>query len=153
MKKGILLLSMLGLIAIIIYFNSDFGIDVDMSSVNYSVLRFNSGRQIFDDSCGYHFVTKSDIGKTEKVIRKAFEDYNKTVDYPREHKEYGRQYMGASTPNGEILIYVNCFVRPDKYGQKWLFLVNVSDGGDDFFEGMINVTTGEIIYFGPHGSA
>jgi hypothetical protein len=54
MKKKIFLVSMLGLIVIIIFFNSDFGIGVDMSDVKYSVLRFNSGRQIFDDSCGYH---------------------------------------------------------------------------------------------------
>jgi hypothetical protein len=55
-------------------------------------------------------------------------------------------------PGGDIIIYVNCFAAPDAYRQKWLFRVAVSDGGDLFFEGMINLTKEEIIYFGPHGS-
>ena len=134
--------------------NTDLGIDVDMSNIKYNVLRFDfSNPPMFDDSCNYHFVTKSDIGETEKILRKAFDDHNKTAKRHVDHEDYGRQYIGAKAPNGDILIYVNCFVEPARHEVKWLVRVRVHDGWDGYFEGMFNLTTGEIIYFGHHGSA
>ena len=152
--KKLYFIIILGTISAIAYLNWDNDPhDIDLSKIEYHVLRFNLGRQIFDDSCEYYYVTKSDIIKAEKILRKAFENYNKTVGHSRNHEDYGRQYMGAKTPTGDIIIYVNCFAGPEDYEQKWLFLVDVNDGGDLFFEGMINLTKREIIYFGPHGSA
>jgi hypothetical protein len=152
MKNKLYFSAILGTVAVIVCLNMDFGGDIDLSKIEYNVLRFNFSRKIFGDSCTYHYVTKSDIMQAEKMLRKAFDDYNKTATYPRNHEDYGRQYIGAKTSGGDIIIYVNCFAGPDDYEQKWLFRVIVHDGGDLFFEGMINLTKGEVIYFEPHAS-
>ena len=155
MKKLCFIL-IFGIVAVITYLNWDNegDNDIDLSKIQYNVVRFNTGhRQIFDDSCEYYYVTKSDIRNAERILRNEFENYNKTAKVPRNHENYGRQYMGSKTSSGEILIYVNCLAGPDEYGLKWLFLVEVNDGGDGFFEARINLTTGEVLSFSPHGSA
>lgn len=127
--------------------------EINLSEIEYNILRLDNGEGIFEDTCNYHYIIKEEIRKAEKVFRQAIENYNKNSKEPLDHNEYGRQYIGAETPRGDVLIYINCFKYPQRFSQKGLFRVEVSDGGDDYLHVMINVTKGELIYFGTNGWA
>jgi hypothetical protein len=127
--------------------------EINLHEIEYNILRLDNGEGIFEDTVSYHYITKEDIRKAEKIFRQAIANYNKNSKDPLDHREYGRQYIGAETASGDILIYINCFKDPDEFSQKGLFRVEVSDGGDDYLHVMINVTAGELIFFGTNGWA
>jgi hypothetical protein len=129
--------------------------EVDLSEIQYDILRFDTGEGIFSDSCSYHYLTKNEIQKAEKILRKAFDEANKTrtsIDLLN-HKEYGRQYIGAEAPNGDVLIYAFCYKNPEDESLTWMTRIYVFDGGDDYLHVMVNITTGELICFYNNGSA
>jgi hypothetical protein len=129
--------------------------DIDLDEIKYDILRFDNGEGIFDDSCSYHYVTKGEIKKAERILRKGFETANKnrsTIELLN-HREYGRQYIGAETSRGDVLIYAFCYKNPEDESLTWMTRIYVSDGGEDYFHVMINITTGEVIYFYSNGSA
>ncbi|MGC3943798.1 MAG: hypothetical protein QM762_04525 [Chryseolinea sp.] len=154
--KNVVIVLVIGFLSFITYVNWDTEGDgeIDLNKITYGVLRLNYGnRELFGDTCTYHIVSRADIRNAEKILRRELENYNSTAKYPHSHEDYGRQFLGARTPGGDVLMYVACFLGPDYHQKLWLIPVVVYDGGDSYIDVLMNVTTGEVLSFSPHGGA
>ena len=70
--------------------------------------------------------------------------------------KYRRQYAGYLSPEGEQIIYVNCFwPSPNRtFGQRWQSqLVQVLDGGSSFWQICYNPKTRTFLAFSVNGVA
>lgn len=76
----------------------------------------------------------------------------------REHLEpqrYFRQYVAGRTASGEHIIYVNALCRSgsaqhEDWKHRWL---SVEDGGDCYWQAVINLDTGRVLLFQVNGNA
>lgn len=118
---------------------------------NYKLRPYHDS--VFPDSYQPHDLTKKEIAKCQQLVKEAVESFNKKSSTPLNLDQYGQQYIGALSPEGEIMVYVNCFCNPEKYDYREKYLVVVSDGGDCFFHLVINLAKNEIVEGMTHGSA
>jgi hypothetical protein len=127
-----------------------------------AILPFNNSSQswIFKDRKQAEIVD-TDFEKIEKILKECIEDYNPkqekrfneiNLDHP-EYKlrkdnfiivleNYKRQYIVVTNPKGEKEVWINCFCQTTNGNWK-KELVLVKDGGNCFFNVIINLTTGK----------
>jgi hypothetical protein len=58
-----------------------------------------------------------------------------------------RQYIGARDPNGALLVYINAFCKVERSLQWRRHQVVVFDGGDCYWQAVINLTENRVEYF------
>lgn len=86
-----------------------------------------------------------DIETSEKLLNDCFDKQKSgTVNrlLNRKPDDYDRQFIGAIDPNGDKIIWINCFCKGEESSFKdWKNkIVFVNDGGDCFFNVKINIT-------------
>lgn len=117
----------------------------------YYILNFDDYKlrpyhdNVFPDSYESHDLTKKEIAQSQQLLKVAVESYNKKSNPPLDLNQYGQQYIGALSPEGEIIVYINCFCNPKKFDYREKYLVVGSDGGDCYFHLLINLSKNEII--------
>jgi hypothetical protein len=115
----------------------------------------------------------ADVVQIEELLKICVENYNQEVIYrfnqlkkknPAEQldsnrylldiKQYKVQLIGAMSANGEKEVYVNCFHKSLFREFSWKTQrVSVDDGGNYFFELIINLKTRSCSRLNVHGSA
>ena len=108
----------------------------------------------YDEPDGYksYTPTAQEIKIAETILAQAVKTNPKIKDM----NNYTRQYTGLINPKGEKIIGINCFYssNPDKMFPNWKKqFVMVLDGGANYFNIKINLTTGEYYDFWVNGEA
>ena len=103
------------------------------------------------------YVSKSEIDQVEPLIKKCIDKYNSQArkQFEKESKnnkciklswyiidlrEYERQYVPVTAPNGERILWINFFCGFNKSSnRKKMGIVFVNDGGNCFFNLKINL--------------
>jgi hypothetical protein len=116
-------------------------------------------------------LTVKDIKMIDSLLSKCIDDYNpeqerqfqeingKHPEYKLDKKHfiidlsrYKRQYIAVTNKQGEKVVFINCFCGDlDKDSRNRLFIVN--DGGNCFFNVMINLTTNKYYDLTVNGDA
>jgi hypothetical protein len=159
MRRSIITIIVLGLIAC---GRTGKSIEVGLRGIDYNVLgyedfvqKLNRNWQVpFGNGYQSYDLSKSEISRCEELVKKTIEGYNKnpvlgTVDL----EKYGRQYVAAKSPSGQVIVYINCFCNPDKFPDRDKYEVRASDGGSCYFQFIINLTEEEILNFEMNGVA
>jgi len=105
--------------------------------------------------------TENDIIKAERLTTLSLDTIkdvtNQKVYIKRHLKKYLRQYFGYINENGERIISINFFfwnTSDNKSGKRWLNeAIDVSDGGNRYWQIKINLTTQESFDFYINGEA
>lgn len=159
MRRTIITILVFGLIACGRTGKSD---EVDLRGIDYKVLDYedfvqnlNRNWQVpFDNGYESHDLSKSEISRCEEFIKEAIRGYNNDpVLGTVELEKYGRQYVAAKSPLGQVIVYINCFCNPDKFPDRDKYEVRVLDGGSCYFQVTINLTEEEILSFEMNGVA
>ena len=87
---------------------------------------------------------ENNIGSAEKLIQQCFDDQKRgTVNYLLERTpgEYNHQFVGYLAPNGDKMIWVNCFKRPKEDYPEWKHQIIIAEGGgNNFFNLKVNLS-------------
>ena len=111
-------------------------------------------------------LTEKEIETIEPLFEESIERYNagqeniyerihakhsdvKRGDFIIDAGKYKRQYIAVVTPTGEKLVWINCFC--DTNGNWKKDIVEMLDGGNCFFNVMINLTKGKYYNFSVNG--
>ena len=106
-------------------------------------------------------IADTDFEKIEKILRESIEDYNQKQEkefndiitknpeskirkdnFIIELDKYKRQYIVVTNPKGEKEVWINCFCHT--INKNWKHqIVFVHDGGNCYFNVIINLTTGK----------
>jgi hypothetical protein len=114
-------------------------------NINYTIIDAGVDMElIFGKNYKQWTPTGMDIGISEKLIKKCFDDQkNATINrlLNRNPEDYDMQFVGAINENGEKIIWVNCFCKThaDSFKDWKTKLVMVKDGGNCFFNLKINI--------------
>jgi hypothetical protein len=132
--------------------NNDYVLELD----NY--IPPNSDKVIFAENYKSYSLTRGDIKKCEHFIRQEIDYNNRDFEKKGFHnsftfEEYGRQYLAAIAPNGHIMVYVNCFCNPDDVPSEEdkHVLIIANDGGNCYFNLLIDLTSNLVISHGVNG--
>ena len=159
MKHSIIAIIIFGLIACGRTGESD---QIDLSKIDYNVLDYDDFMKNIDRDWHVPFETnyesydlsKSEIRSCEKIIKEEIDKYNNDPHFGTvELEKYGRQYVAAKSPLGQVIVYVNCFCNADNFPDREQYEVRASDGGSCYFQFMINLTEEKILDFEMNGVA
>ncbi|MDR2718678.1 MAG: hypothetical protein LBB89_11535 [Treponema sp.] len=136
--------------------------------LNYVIIPYNQeNKQLFKESIPAD-LTKDDIINIDNILPMIISEHNKKVkanpyveswmNQELDLSRYLRQYVPVLNKNGEKEVFVNCFAADKLFINGWKetwnseFLI-MSDGGNDYFEIIINLNTGTYSHFYIHGYA
>lgn len=106
-------------------------------------------------------INEKDFETIEKILKECIDKYNpeqekefnainskhpeyklRKDNFVIELKKYKRQYVVVTNKKGEKEVWINCFCGESKNWKKELVIVN--DGGNCYFNLVINLTTGKF---------
>lgn len=124
----------------------------------YHILNFEYNRSILTElgifGSGFEPVALSDreVSKCEVILRDQIEtSFNRNSESKLDLSKYGRQYVAAKSPGGEVIVFINCFCQPERFEYRKDKLILASGGGDCFFNLKIILASGKIIDFRTNG--
>ncbi|MFD2247769.1 hypothetical protein [Pontibacter ruber] len=150
---------------------------VNVDSLTYVVFTYDSSRYSiywsFSKNLSLVGLSKEEITLAELLLLKQIDQYNQSqikifnemkVKYPKYNfqkeifiienpSNYARQYIPAINSDGQKLIYINAFCTLQGHDYWKDGLVEVMDGGDCYFQLIINLTTKEVVEFSVNGVA
>lgn len=112
--------------------------------------------------------SNADILESEVLLNRYIERYNSKVEkrfnslnrsyqdlnvQNIEIEQYGRQYLFVVAPNKHKLVYINCFCNPSEFEYRKRDWVFVLDGGNCFFNIIIDLTEKRVKQFSENGYA
>jgi hypothetical protein len=113
-------------------------------------------KEIFGDKYSQRTPDDYEIGIAELQMDELFYNMKRgTVNYllDRSPGDYNRQFVGALNENGEKIIWINCFCKPEKENEDWKHkLIIAMGGGTCFFNFKVNVTKNEYYDFKVNGN-
>lgn len=139
--------------------NIEGGDEIDLSLIQYDVLDLSEINK--DDPTNLLFpsdytatrLSKKDIKECELILKKQIDVFNEKSAKKIDLEKYGRQYVGARTPAGDIVVYLNCFCDPKRFTERDRDLVQVFDGGICYFQLKIDLARNKIFDFRTNGVA
>lgn len=144
-----------------------------LDTVKYAIFRFDRNNPwVFSKNYKATVLTSNEIIKAEQLLVKCISSYNikqhkystkAKKSYPNidqtqffiELSKYKRQYITVINQKGEKEIWINCF-RPSNHSgfEYWRKkIVRVSDGGNYFFNVIVNLKTNKYYQFSTNGIA
>jgi hypothetical protein len=142
--------------------NMDWSYENNIAVLTNIFSNFESSKLSIDDFNKIEYILKTCMENYNLKQTKIYNDY--IQKFPRQKISiyyfilkditfYNRQYIGILNKNGEKEVWINCFPCgfADTYWRQ--NVVNISDGGTDFFRLRINLDTGEIFDFIINGHA
>ncbi len=138
-----------------------------LDSLDLTIIKYDSSYYyIFPTSYKSTELTNREILECENLLIAFIIDYNRNAinkfykmekrhpeiklrleDFTIELKDYGRQYMGVVSNDGEKIILVNCFCNPQEHSFRNKSLVDVEDGGNCYFQFKVNLKDKRIFDF------
>ena len=147
---------------------------VNIDSLDYVVLTYDTAKNwMFPKDVRPAELTKEEISRAEFLMLKQIEKYNqiRTEEFHQLDEKhpnhniqletfiienpakYARQYIPVTNSDGQKLVYINAFCSKQGHDYWKTDLVWVMDGGDCYFQVMINLTTNEVVDFSVNGVA
>lgn len=150
---------------------------VNIDSLDYVVFTYDSSTYSlywnFSKNLRPVALTKEEISQAELLILKQIDLYNQSrteefhqmnTKYPdynfqietfiiENPAKYARQYIPAINSDGEKILYVNAFCSLQEHDYWKKGLVEVMDGGECYFQMIINLTKEEVVEFNVNGVA
>ena len=150
---------------------------VNIDSLDYVVFAYDSSMYSmywrFSKDYRPAELTKEEISQAEFLMLKRIEEYNQVrtqkfhemdTKYPEYNfqietfiienpTKYARQYIPAINSDGEKILYINAFCSLQGHDYWKNSLVEVMDGGECYFQVIINMETKEVVEFSVNGVA
>lgn len=119
---------------------------------DFAVFTFTKSLQNdFDDSYLPTYCSHSELIKIKKIIIQQLEAKDK-IFKNKKVTDYYKQCVFAINKKGETEVIIHGINKHSSLQKKyWKYkILNVSDGGNDYFEMKINLNTNLVYYFYPH---
>lgn len=108
-------------------------------------------RSVFPDDFKPYDLTSDDIERCQKPLIEFVDRYNRSYGEKVDISKYGQQYIGALDDDGHIIVYINCFCRPEKVTYKEDYLVVANDGGNCYIQVSVDLTSNQLVYSSING--
>lgn len=116
----------------------------------------------YTKSLEYHFnhtvknakASKNDFEKIRKIIQEQIQINSEMFTKNKNQSDYYKQCIFVINEKKEKEVWVQGISKKTLFNENWnKWIIDVKDGGENYFTLKINLTTGKIYYFSPHGLA
>lgn len=148
-------------------------LSINIDSTRFCVFEYNSSyRWIFPENSIKSELTNEDIKIAEQLLNQEIKKFNEEgkirSDYLKEKfpdrqfyekqfsiilEEYRRQYIIATSPTRDKILHINFFCGTEGFEYWKEEYVSVDDGGNCFFQVLVNISKIKLLEFSVNGVA